>query len=55
MSAEVSFNMIVITDLEENFREVVARSEGKEDKKIWRAANKKRVENALRVTQSPSV
>ena len=47
MSTKVSFNVIVITDLEENFQEVMARSEGKEDKKTWRTVNKKKVENAL--------
>lgn len=37
MFAEVSFNVIVISDLEENFPETMARSGGEERKKIWKA------------------
>lgn len=55
MSAEISFNLIVITDLYENVPETMAMSEEKEDKKIWKTMNKKNVENALSITQCPSV
>lgn len=55
LSAEVSFNLIVITDLEENFPETMATSEEKEDKKISKTLSKKKVENALSITQCPSV
>lgn len=55
MSAHVSFNLIVITDLEENVPETMATSEEKKDKKIRNTMNKKKVENALSITQCPSV